>query len=63
MGCALVRGVSDQLPPARGDDEERGVEVDDSSLNRWVLEYVPLLDQAFRARKRRVGSSWRMDET
>jgi transposase-like protein len=40
--------------------EERGVEVDHSSFNRWVLKYVPLLDQAFRARKRRVGGSWRM---
>ena len=43
--------------------EERGVEVDHSSLNRCVLKYTPLLDQAFRARKRRVGGSWRMDET
>src|SRR5580693_4627419 len=43
--------------------EEHGVEVDHATLNRWVLKYVPLLDQAFRARKRRVGSSWRMDET
>jgi transposase-like protein len=37
--------------------EERGVEVDHSSLNRWVIKYVPLLDEAFRARKRRVGGS------
>jgi putative transposase len=43
--------------------KERGVEVDHSSLNRWVLKYVPLLDQAFRARKRQVGASCRMDET
>jgi putative transposase len=43
--------------------EERGVEVDHSSLNRWVLKYALLLDHAFRARKRRVGGSWRMDET
>jgi putative transposase len=43
--------------------EERGVEVDHSTLNRWVLEYVPLLDKQFRDRKRQVGSSWRMDET
>jgi putative transposase len=43
--------------------KERGVEVDHSSLNRWVLKYAPLLDQAFRARKRQVGGSWRMDET
>jgi len=43
--------------------EERGVEVDHSTLNRWVVKYVPLLDQQFRARKHQVGSSWRMDET
>jgi putative transposase len=43
--------------------EERGVEVDHSTLNRWVLKYVPLLEQAFRVRKRRVGGSWRMDKT
>ncbi len=43
--------------------EERGVEVDHSTLNRWVIKYVPLLDQRFRARKRPVGSGWRMDET
>ena len=43
--------------------EERGVEVDHSTLNRWVVKYVPLLDPQFRARKRPVGSSWRLDET
>ena len=43
--------------------DERGVEVDHSTLNRWVLKYVPLLEAQFLARKRPVGSSWRMDET
>src|SRR3984885_520965 len=43
--------------------QERGVEVDHSTLNRWVVKYVPLLDEQFRERKRPVGSSWRMDET
>jgi transposase-like protein len=43
--------------------EERGVEVDHSTLNRWVVKYAPLLDQQFRARKGQVGSSWRLDET
>jgi hypothetical protein len=28
-----------------------------------VLKYVPMLEQAFRVRKRRVGGSWRMDKT
>ena len=43
--------------------KERGVEVDHSSLNRWVLKYTQELDKAFRQRKRPVGGSWRMDET
>ena len=43
--------------------QERGVEVDHSSLNRWVLKYTPALDKAFRQRKRAVGTSWRLDET
>lgn len=43
--------------------QERGVEVDHSTLNRWVLRHVPLLDREFRARKHPVGSSWRLDET
>ena len=42
---------------------ERGVEVDHSTLNRWVLKYVPALEKAFLARKRPVGRSWRRDET
>ena len=43
--------------------DERGVEVDHSTVNRWVLKYVPLLETRFCARKRSVGSSWRLDET
>ncbi len=43
--------------------EERGVEVDHSTLNRWVVKYAPLLEKQFRARKRSIGSSWRLDET
>ena len=43
---------------------ERGLKVDHSTLNRWVIEYAPQLEKAFRKRyKRPVGSSWRMDET
>ena len=43
--------------------EERGVEVDHATLNRWVRKYIPVLEQAFRSRKRPVRKSWRMDET
>ncbi len=43
---------------------ERGIPVDHSILNRWVIEYAPQLEKEFRKNyKRKVGSSWRMDET
>ena len=42
---------------------ERGVLVDHSSINRWAIRFLPLLDKAFRRHKRAVGPSWRMDET
>ena len=43
--------------------EERGVVVDHSSINRWAIRFLPLLEKAFRKYKRPVGGSWRMDET
>ncbi|BEM41300.1 hypothetical protein SME10J_50270 (plasmid) [Serratia marcescens] len=42
---------------------ERGIIVDHSTLHRWVIRLVPLLDKAFRRHKRPVGRRWRMDET
>lgn len=42
---------------------ERGVFVDHSTLHRWVIRMVPLLDKVFRRYKRRPGGRWRMDET
>ena len=42
---------------------ERGVRVDHSTINRWVVKYSPLLEEAFHRRKRPVRVSWRMDET
>jgi putative transposase len=42
---------------------ERRVEVDHSTLNRWILKYVPLLEEEFATHKRPVGNSWRLDET
>jgi len=41
---------------------ERGVEVDHSTINRWIIKYSPQLEEAFHRRKRAVWISWRMDE-
>jgi putative transposase len=42
---------------------ERGVAVDHSTINRWVIRYSPQLEEAFHRRKRPVWVSWRLDET
>ena len=42
---------------------ERGVAVDHSTLNRWVIKCAPEFEKAFRRRQCPVGRSWRMDET
>jgi putative transposase len=43
--------------------EERGVELDHATINRWVIEYSGQLEEAFHRCKRHVWVSWRMDET
>lgn len=42
---------------------ERGVTVDHSTLNRWVIKYAPEVEKQFRRRQCPVGRSWRLDET
>ena len=41
----------------------RGATIDHSTLQRWLIRFVPLIDQAIRKRKKPNGGSWRMDET
>src|SRR5438128_7074780 len=43
--------------------EERGVEVDHSTITRWVIKYSPQLAGVFHRHKRPVWVSWRRDET
>ena len=42
--------------------EERGVNVDHATLNRWVIKHSPLIALATKKNKRAVATSWRMDE-
>jgi putative transposase len=43
--------------------EERGVNVDHATLNRWVINYSPLITAAAKKHKRAAASSWRVDKT
>jgi len=42
---------------------ERGVSVDHSTINRWVLKYAPELDKRIRPHLKLTNDSWRTDET
>ncbi len=42
---------------------ERGLNVDHSTIARWVLRYAPILNQRMRRHVRYANRSWRVDET
>jgi len=41
----------------------RGVQVDHSTVQRWVFKFSPEIEKNMHKRKRQICSSWRMDET
>ncbi len=43
--------------------QERGVAVDHSTINRWVLKVAPELDKRLRRHLKPTNDSWRVDET
>ena len=42
---------------------DRGGEVDQATIHRWVVKFSPDLEKSVRKNKPSVGSRWRMDET
>jgi len=42
---------------------ERRIAVDHSTVHRWAIKLLPVLEKALRRCKREVGKNWRMDET
>jgi len=42
---------------------ERGVQVDQCTIHRWVQRYLPLVSEAARKYRAPVGRDWRVDET
>jgi transposase, IS6 family len=42
---------------------ERGLDVDRSTIYRWVQRFLPLIQDAARVHRRPVGIKWRVDET
>ena len=42
---------------------ERGIEVDHTTIYRWVQEYSPEIDRRLRSHLHQTNDSWRVDET
>jgi transposase-like protein len=42
---------------------EWGLDVDRSTVSRWVQRFLPLFGEAARSHRRPVGEKWRVDET
>jgi transposase-like protein len=42
---------------------ERGIRVAHTTILRWVVRYVPEFEKRWNRYARRIGSSWRVDET
>ena len=42
---------------------ERDISVDHSTVHRWAIKLLPILERTFRRSKCQVSRSWRMDET
>lgn len=61
--CSWYLAYALSLRNLEGMMAERGIIVAHSTLHRWVIRLVPLLDKALRRHKRPVGRRWRMDET
>ena len=68
-GAMIVQGVSWYLryPLSYRDIEElfleRGLDMDHSTLNRWVLAYAPLIEKRLRQFRQPHCGSVRIDET
>ena len=41
----------------------RGLQIDHSTIARWIIRFVPLLEKQILRKKKPVSDSWRMDET
>jgi transposase-like protein len=62
-GGPLVSDVPRQLPRSRVHAAGPGVEVDHTTIFRWIQAYAAELDKRIRPHLRISNGSWRVDET
>jgi putative transposase len=43
--------------------QEKGMNIDHATLNRWVVKYSPVIVQLAKKKRKPTSPSWRMDET
>ena len=59
----MVLKIFIELSKFRGNDGRRGVEVDHTTIMRWVYQYSPEIEKKVRRYLRPTNDSWRVDET
>ena len=63
MRFSFMSGMAFRIATLEEFMEERGVNVDHATLNRWVIRYAPAIAAKAHSQKRNTNRSWRMDET
>ena len=63
LGGAVVSDVPHELPRSRTMLLDRGVEVDHTTIFRWIQAYAAELEKRIRPYLRMSNGSWRVDET
>ena len=59
----MVFKISIDLQKFKGNDAERGIKVDHTTIIRWVHRYSPEIEKRIRRHLRPTNDSWRVDET
>ena len=59
----MVSEISSELSQSREMMKERGVDVDHTTIYRWIQHFAPQFEKKIRPYAKPLGFSWRVDET
>ena len=59
----MVLKIFIEFPKFKGNDDRKRIQVDHSTIMRWVHQYSPEIEKKIRRHLRPINNSWRVDET
>ena len=57
----MVLKIPIKLSKFKGNDDKRGIQVDHTTIMRWVHQYSPEIEKKIRRHLRPTNDSWRVD--